>query len=325
MRHGVHLHLELRRRQQRDRARRHARLPDGGRLHGDADGDRRRRRTSCTTTQPMSVRPAATPTAGDFTFSPTIRVPGHERHASTRRVDRRRRATIVSYQWDFGDGTTRTRSRRRQQGLRVAGTYTVTLTVTRQPRPDGDDHDATVTGRTEYGSWRTSADRRIAAPGPERPGVDCLRAARRGIPPRRRLRARPCASAVPASRSIPTICPPRHARSRPARTAAVRRGVDRARVRASEPHPTTCGDPRARRDSPASRRFDAAPRQLSTAHAAGRRHGAALHAAPDCTRAVERRSIALDRPMPSSWSRTIRRSASWLAARGDPRATARAR
>lgn len=83
---------------------------------------------TATTTQTISVGQGAAPTA-QFAFSPSDPMPGDvvnfNAGASTAAPGR----TIVSYQWDFGDGTSGsgvTASRR----YTVARTYTVTLTVT---------------------------------------------------------------------------------------------------------------------------------------------------------------------------------------------------
>jgi PKD repeat protein len=84
---------------------------------------------SATTSQPITVGAGTAPTAS-FTFSPTEPLPGQQVNfnASGSRAATGRR--IVSYTWDFGDGTPNGSGVQVSHTYTVIGTYVVTLTVT---------------------------------------------------------------------------------------------------------------------------------------------------------------------------------------------------
>ena len=84
---------------------------------------------SASTSQVLSVGPGANPTAS-FTFSPTDPLPGTtvNFNASASRAAPGR--TIVSYRWDFGDGSAAGSGVQVSHPYPLLGNYTVTLVVT---------------------------------------------------------------------------------------------------------------------------------------------------------------------------------------------------
>lgn len=85
--------------------------------------------TTTTSTIPVTTTTIAIPTVADFNFSPVtpeeLQIVNFNGSLSTAGSDR----TIVSYNWDFGDGESKTGVRVTHDFVKT-GIYLVTLTVT---------------------------------------------------------------------------------------------------------------------------------------------------------------------------------------------------
>lgn len=81
-------------------------------------------------TRSIVVSTDSTTVTQSFTFSPTDPLPGQQVNFNASEVKLSSGRQIVSYVWDFGDGSAQVSGVRVSRTYAIAGTYTVTLTVT---------------------------------------------------------------------------------------------------------------------------------------------------------------------------------------------------
>lgn len=84
---------------------------------------------SASTSQTITITPGADPT-GTFSFSPTAPLPGQQVNFNASGVRPAPGRRIVSYTWDFGDGSPNASGLQVSHTYNIIGTYAVTLVAT---------------------------------------------------------------------------------------------------------------------------------------------------------------------------------------------------